>query len=100
MIHANSKEKFDECPFCKRQCALTFHHLIPRKVHRRTYFKKHYSKEALNVGIAICRQCHSGIHRQYDEMQLAKVLNTADALATDETLRRHFAWVGKQKVQH
>lgn len=95
----NSKEKFGECLFCKRECRLTFHHLIPRKVHRRAHYKKHFSKAELNEGVAICRQCHSGIHKQYDEMQLAKIFNTAEALAADATLQRHFAWVSKQRVK-
>lgn len=93
------KEKFGECVFCKRKCRLTFHHLIPRKVHRRAHFKKHFSKQALNRGVAICRQCHSGIHKQYDEMTLAKNLNTPEALVADEVLQRHFEWVAKQKVK-
>lgn len=92
------REKHGICPLCQRECPLTFHHLIPRKMHRRTHFRKHYSKEQLNQGINICRQCHNGIHRQYDEMQLAKTLNTTQALANDETLSRYFAWVSKQKI--
>ena len=70
----------------------------PRKMHRHTHFRKHYNKEQLNQGINICRQCHSGIHRQYDEMQLAKTRNTLETLLNDEVLTRHFDWVSKQKV--
>lgn len=76
---------------------LTFHHLIPKKVHRRARFKKHFDKSDLQVGIAVCRLCHRGIHRQYDEMTLATRFNTAEALLADETLSRHFEWVGKQR---
>lgn len=89
----------DACPLCGRTCALTFHHLIPRKLHRRTHYRKHYTKKQLNQGIDICRQCHTGIHKQYGEMQLAKQFNTLEALQADEDLARHFAWVAKQKVQ-
>lgn len=86
------------CPLCKREVPLTFHHLIPRKVHRRNHFKKHYDKETLNQGIYICRPCHSGIHKYYDEMQLAKDFNTLDALQQDPDLQKHFSWVAKQKT--
>lgn len=90
----------DTCPLCARQTRLTFHHLIPRKVHRRSHFKKHYTREELNQGIAICRACHSGIHRCLDEMTLAKKVNTLESLRTHEVLSRHFSWVARQKISH
>lgn len=77
---------------------LTFHHLIPKKMHRRPYFRKHVSREARAAGIHICRQCHNGIHRFYDEMTLAKTLNSLERLTSDEALMKYFAWVAKQRV--
>ena len=91
--------KQGECPLCRRYCSLSLHHLIPRKLHRRTYFRKHYSREQLNEGVLICRQCHNGIHRFYDEMTLAKRFASLDALRTDPALQRHFAWVARQKIR-
>lgn len=82
---------------CGRQTALTFHHLIPKKLHRRAFFQKHYNKEQLNTGINICRPCHDGIHDLYGEMELAKRFPTLESLLADEALHRHFAWVAKQK---
>ena len=35
------------CQLCQRQSLLTFHHLIPRKMHRRSRFNKKYSKAEL-----------------------------------------------------
>jgi len=92
------RKKFGLCPLCARVCHLTFHHLIPKKLHRRNFYKKHYSREQLNIGINICRQCHSGIHRFYDEKVLATDLNTLEALQSDEALKKHFAWVAKQTI--
>ena len=86
------------CRLCDRRVDLTFHHLIPRKVHRRTYFRKHVDKRTLNAGIWICRLCHKGIHKRFDEMALAKHFNSLELLRSDESLRRHFAWVAKQKA--
>ena len=86
------------CPFCRRQLPLTFHHLIPRKLHRRARFRKQYSREALNRGIDVCRQCHDGIHDRYDEMRLYREYSTPQALAEDPELRRYFDWVARQKV--
>ncbi|MEM1260984.1 MAG: HNH endonuclease [Pseudomonadota bacterium] len=85
------------CPLCGRTMPLTYHHLIPKKLHRRTYFKKHYTRESLASGIMICRQCHDGIHRLYSEMHLGRYLNTPELLQEDPALQRHFAWVSRQR---
>lgn len=93
------KIKRGVCSLCERSTHLTFHHLIPRKLHRRNYFKKHYPKEQLNMGIHICRKCHNGIHDIYDEETLARQFNTLEALQSDEALVKHFSWVGKQRIK-
>jgi hypothetical protein len=54
---------------------------------------------ALQHGVLVCRLCHRGIHREYDEMTLARQFNTLTALMGDETLSRHFEWVAKQREQ-
>lgn len=89
--------KHGSCALCSRVTALTFHHLIPRKMHRRPRFRKDYSREQLNAGIDVCRRCHSGLHRLHDEMTLAKQLNTLEALQEDDAVQRHVSWVSKQK---
>ena len=85
------------CLLCGRDTWLTLHHLIPRKVHRRQHFRKHYTKQELQQGILICRKCHHAIHQFYDEMHLAKHLNTLTALRNDPLLAEHFRWVSKQR---
>jgi hypothetical protein len=47
----------------------------------------------------LCRVCHSGIHKRYSEMQLAKLFNTELLLKNNTELERFFAWVSKQKIQ-
>ena len=84
---------------CGRVTALTFHHLIPRKMHRRRFFQKRYGKAELQQGVYMCRPCHDGVHRRFDEMTLAKRFSTPGALLTEPSLLKHFGWVGKQKVQ-
>lgn len=88
----------DSCPLCGREVALTFHHLIPKKVHGRNFFKKKYKKNELKDGIMICRLCHDGVHDFYDEMRLGKEFNSLEAIQADEALTRHFTWVAKQKA--
>ena len=94
-----ARDRRGQCPLCQRDVPLTFHHLIPKKLHRRTRFKKSFSKDQLNQGVFICRLCHNGIHDHYDEMTLAKEFSTLDQLRQDEQIQRHAEWVAKQKVQ-
>ena len=94
-----NKSKHGVCCLCKRETDLTFHHLIPRKVHRRAYFKKHFTKQELNVGIDVCRQCHRVIHKSFSEMELAKSFNSMDKLITEPLLANQFEWLSKQKIK-
>lgn len=97
-MRSKHRPKQSACPLCQRSMALTFHHLIPRKLHRRNFFAKHFNREQLNQGIFICRTCHNAVHRFYDEMTLGKKLNSLEALLADPLLSQHFAWVGKQRI--
>jgi len=86
------------CPLCRRACGLTYHHLIPKKLHRRVRFRKTYSKAELADGVYLCRLCHDGLHALYDELTLARHFADLRAITTDPAIRRHAAWVGKQKA--
>ena len=88
------------CPCCGRTTALTFHHLIPKKLHRRPRFRKHFTREQLNRGMEVCRQCHSGIHARYDEMTLFQQFSQPEALLADPELQKFFGWVGKQRIRN
>lgn len=87
------------CALCGREAPLTFHHLIPRKMHRRPRFRRRYDKQTLGAGIDLCRPCHRGLHRLYDEMTLAERLNTLERLKADEAVARHVAWVRRQRIR-
>ena len=95
--HANHTLSEQGCGLCQRQIALTFHHLIPRKMHRRPYFQKHYSKAQLAAGVMLCQLCHKAVHRCYDEMTLAKQFNTLELLRADPQLQRHLIFAQKQR---
>ena len=92
------RARIGDCPLCDRDANLTFHHLIPRKMHRRKFFQKNYSRQQLASGIYICRQCHSGIHTLFDEMTLAKQFNSLENLLHDRALRKHCRWVARQRT--
>lgn len=85
------------CTLCQRGVRLTFHHLIPRKLHKRKRFAKTYSRDQLNEGIMLCTRCHKGLHKLYNEMELGSRLNTLQALKEDPAIARHVAWVARQK---
>lgn len=87
----------DSCPCCTRMLPLTFHHLIPKKVHRRTRFSRRYDGNILNQGIYICQDCHRHIHGTYDEMRLANDYSVPEALINDPVLQPHFQWLAKQR---
>ena len=93
----NRRMKHGTCRFCQRNVALTFHHLIPRKLHKRKRFAKRYSRDELNAGIMICQRCHKGLHKLYSETELGSELNSEQALLEDAAVVKHIAWVAKQK---
>ena len=65
---------------------------------RRKFFQKTYSRQQLAGGVYVCRQCHRGIHSLFDEMTLAKHLNTLDSLLLNESLQKHCRWVARQRT--
>jgi hypothetical protein len=85
------------CALCGRRAELTFHHLIPKKVHRRAFFRKNFSRAQLAAGEDLCRLCHRGVHKLYDEMTLATRFGSMEALRGDPAIARHAAWARKQK---
>lgn len=93
---AAARLAFGQCALCAREHQLTFHHLIPKKAHRRKAFRKRYTRETLNQGINICRQCHSAIHKFYDELWIARNLFTLQRLREDALIARHIRWQRKQ----
>ena len=91
------KQQCERCALCERETVLTFHHLIPKKAHRRARFRKRYDRSELAAGIRICRLCHRGIHKLYDEIELAERFNTLAMLKSDAALARHISWVSRQQ---
>ena len=95
----NLKGPPGKCVLCGRENPLTEHHLIPRAVHGKKYFRKLFTKEEMtHRRISICRKCHKGIHRIIpDEKELERNFNTQEALLADERIARHVAWVARQR---
>jgi len=76
---------------------LTFHHLIPRTFHSNKWFEKNFTKEDMrNRGIAVCRECHSAIHRFLSEKELGRHYNTLEKLRAHEALAHFVDWISKR----
>jgi hypothetical protein len=46
----------------------------------------------------ICKDCHAGIHDLIpDEKELADKYHTKELLLANEAIKKHIAWVRKQK---
>lgn len=89
----------NKCELCGREVRLTFHHLIPRRVHKRTRFIRRHGKEEMrSTGLWLCKLCHSGIHMIIpNEKLLAESYYTKELLLAHEGVARHVAWARKQK---
>ncbi|KAJ3260713.1 hypothetical protein HDU77_001233 [Chytriomyces hyalinus] len=87
-----------ECVICYRIKPLTFHHLIPRKTHKKVVRLGLASKqECHSRGIYCCRMCHNALHGSIEHWDMATEYNTLDKLMTHKALIRYQVWAAKQK---
>jgi len=85
------------CRLCSRpDRELTAHHLIPRTLHKNRWFKKTFTREEMRVTVALCRDCHSAIHRFVDEKTLGRDLNTLEALRSHPPISKFVRFVARQ----
>lgn len=89
------------CELCGRRARLTFHHLIPRRVHRLSRFVRRFGLEVMRTrGLDLCELCHHGIHDLIpDEKQLAESYHTRELLLAHPGVARHVAWAARQKPE-
>ena len=86
------------CDFCSREKPLTFHHFIPRTLHKSKYYKKNYESSYLsNHGVNLCKDCHKSIHRMFTNKELGKFYNTKQKLLSNKKFRNYLKWAKKQK---
>ena len=88
------------CELCDREVALTFHHLIPRTLHSKKWFKKNFSHEELNLGLMLCRDCHDAIHRFIPEKDLGKTYNTKEKLLAVPKVSDFCKWISTRGGRH
>lgn len=87
----------NNCELCERDRLLTFHHLIPKKLHSKKKYRKLYTSEQLKTnGINICKHCHKQLHVMFDHKYLAEHLNTLAKILNNEKIIKFINWVKKQ----
>ena len=85
------------CLVCERKVRLTRHHLYPREIHR-SLIKKGYDAADLNNTIAVCRLCHSTIHRFWSNEELAKSYHSLELLMADPKYYKYAKWASGQSA--
>lgn len=89
--------KPDNCDTCGREVKLTFHHLVPKKLHKKRRTILRYPDVDLNHhGIWVCKDCHKKIHRLFSHDELSETYNTVEKLKEHETFAKFLKWVSKQ----
>ncbi|MFZ9011581.1 MAG: hypothetical protein ACO21J_07980 [Anaerohalosphaeraceae bacterium] len=90
-------EKQQHCQLCGRQKRLTFHHFIPRFCHSNKWFKKRLTRDQMQQGLDLCKDCHKFLHKQFTEKQLGRELTTRQEMLKNETIANFIHWVRKKK---
>lgn len=91
------KSKPNNCVLCKRNQDLTFHHLVPKKMHNKRAIKRKYDPDYLYAyGIWVCADCHKMIHKTFKHDDLAFIYNTKEKLLEHNSINRFVQWVKKQ----
>lgn len=81
------------CELCRCEDARNFHHFIPRTVHSNKWFKKNFTREEMQRGMDVCKQCHRMIHTTIpDEKELGKEYNTREKLAAHPKMASYLQW--------
>lgn len=81
------------CQLCEADPIHSFHHFIPRTVHRNKWFKKRFTKvEMRTSGLELCKQYHEMLHELISEKELGRQFNTRDKLVAHPEVAKYLAW--------
>lgn len=84
------------CEICQREhLPLTYHHLIPRRMHVKAVKRDWHKNWELNKVAWLCRACHSFVHKIASNEELAKELYSVELLTEREDVQKWAAWVGR-----
>ncbi len=81
------------CELCECEDAYNFHHFIPRTLHSNKWFKRRFTRQQMQQGIAVCKTCHGMIHDLVpDEKELGKQFSTKETLLAHPKVARYVQW--------
>lgn len=81
------------CELCQAEEAHNFHHFIPRTLHSNKWFKRRYTREQMQEGVQVCKQCHQTIHDLIPkEKELGRHYNTMDKLLAHPQVAGYVKW--------
>jgi hypothetical protein len=81
------------CELCQSENVHSFHHFIPRALHRNKWFKKRYTREQMREGLNLCKPCHDAIHDLIpDEKELGRHYNTMEKLLAHPQVAAYVKW--------
>lgn len=89
------ENKPEICELCGRSDSyLNFHHLIPKTLHSKKWYKANYEKEFLTShGVWCCKyDCHYNIHQLVSEKELGMIYNTKEKLLAHPEVHKYIEW--------
>lgn len=88
-----------ECELCDRVIQTTRHHVYPKEAHDwlRKRNESHYSVMELRKTIALCRMCHSAIHRFYSNRELAIDYCSLELLLQSDQVCKFAKWASSMQ---
>jgi hypothetical protein len=87
------------CELCQTEPAHNFHHFIPRTLHSNKWFKKRYTRAEMQVGIDVCKACHSAIHDLIpDEKELGRHYSTLETLLAHPEIAKFVEWKRRRRM--
>ena len=85
------------CQLCGSDEVHSEHHLIPRHCHRKSWWKRKFTKEEMQQTILVCKMCHHSIHDLIpDEKELGRDFYTIEKLQSHPGIAKYLEWKRKR----
>lgn len=85
------------CELCGSDEVHSEHHLIPRHCHRKSWWKRKFTREEMQQTILVCKMCHLSIHDLIpDEKELGRDYYTIEKLQSHPGIAKYLDWKRKR----
>jgi len=99
VVGVKISDEIEACELCERDRPLTFHHLIPRTLHRKKRYRDRPAEE-LQKGAMLCRDCHHAVHHFLSNKELGAAYFTVERLRAHPDVGRFVRWVRTRGGRH